>query len=126
MAKAPSIIIDPTVLGDRLPRDKDSIAKFKEGNVRMREQFKIPNQAFLENQDMALGGPLEPLDFIRRLQKMEPRLLIEPGGYSNCVRVGIPTIDDDPTSPTHGTLIQTWLGCGFPIDVRLPEFSAVI
>jgi hypothetical protein len=124
--KAPSLIIDPTVLGDRLPRDRDSIAQMKEKIRKGREQFKLPNQSFLENTDMALGGPMDPRDFIRRLLKMEPKLLIEPGGYSDCVRVGIPTIDDDPLSPTHGTLVPTWLSCGFLVDRRLPEFSSVI
>jgi hypothetical protein len=124
--KAPSIIIDPTVLGDRLPRDADSIAKFKEGNLKMREQFRIPNQSLLENADMALGGVLDPREFIRRLKNMEPTLLIEQGGYVNCVKVGIPTVDDDPASDTFNQVIPTWLGCGFPIDVRLPEFSSVI
>ena len=125
--KAPSIIIDPTVLGDRLPRDRDSIAKKIEETRNFREKnHKVADQAFFEDQAAALGGPLDPREFIRRLRKMEPRLLIEPGGYINCVRVGIPALDDEPTSPTHGQVVPTWLSCGFPVDVRLPEFSSVL
>lgn len=124
--KAPSIIIDPTVLGDRLPRDNDSIAALQERIINSRQPFKHQHQAILENADMAVGGPLDPREFIRRLQKMEPRLLIEEGGVRNCVRVGIPTIDDDTTSKTYGELIPTWLGCGFPIDTKLNEFSNVL
>jgi len=124
--KPPVIIIDPTILGDRLPRDQDSIAQKREDTVNMRAKFKLPGQAFLENAEAALGGPLDPREFIRRLQKMEPRLLVEQGGYVNCVRVGIPTVDDDPASGTFNQIVPTWLGCGFPIDQRLPEFSHVL
>lgn len=124
--KAPSIIIDPTVLGDRLPRDKDSLAKFAEGNKKMREQFKLTDQKFFENHEAARGGPMHPNEFIRRLRKMAPNLIIEQGGYRNCVRICILATDDDPASDTFNQRVKEPIACGFCVDEPLPEFSSVV
>lgn len=124
--KAPSLIIDPTVLGDRLPRDADSIAKMREKIKKQDEQFKLPDQAFLENHEAARGGPMQPSDFIRRLRKISPDLIIEQGGYKNCVRVCIMAVDDDPASDTFNQKVKTPLACGFCVSEPLPEFSSIV
>lgn len=124
--KAPTIIIDPTVLGDRLPRDGDSLAQKWEDTKRKEAAFKIPDQAFLENHEAARGGPLQPNEFIRRLRKIAPNLIIEQGGYRNCVRVCIQARDDEPSSDTFNQLVKVPLSCGFCVDEPLPEFSSVV
>jgi hypothetical protein len=123
--KAPSLIIDPTVLGDRLPRDRDSIAAMKEKIKKQEQQFMLPDQAYLENHEAARGGPLQPNDFIRRLRKIAPQLIIEQGGYKNCVRVCVNALDDDPKSETFNQWVKEPLACGFCVDQPLPEFSSI-
>jgi len=124
--KAPIVIADPTILGDRLPRDRDSIAAMKEKIQKQRDPFKLPDQAFLENHEAARGGPMQPNEFIRRLRKIAPQLIIETGGYRNCVRVCILALDDEPSSETFNERVKTPLACGFCIDEPLPEFSSVV
>lgn len=124
--KAPVVIIDPTVLGDRLPRDRDSLAQKIEETKNFDAQFKIPDQAFFENHEAARGGPMHPNEFIRRLKKIAPDLIIEPGWYRNCVRVCIQARDDDPASDTFNQLVKVPLSCGFCVDEPLPEFSSIV
>jgi hypothetical protein len=124
--KAPTVIIDPTVLGDRLPRDRDSLAQKIEDTKNFRNQFRLPEQGFLENHEAARGGPMQPNDFIRRLKKIAPDLIIEMGGYKNCVRVCIQAVDDEPSSETFNQRVKTPIACGFCIDEPLPEFSSVV
>lgn len=122
--KAPSVIIDPTVLGDRLPRDKDSIAQKTEKTQNFRdEHHKLPGQDFLTNQDMAAVNYLEPFDFIRRLRKLNASLLFGVGGVPGCVSLWTTALDDEPTSPTYGKLVEMPISCGFRVDRPLPEFS---
>jgi hypothetical protein len=124
--KAPTVIIDPTILGDRLPRDRDSISQKIEETQNFRNQFRLPEQGFLENHEAARGGPMQPNDFIRRLKKIAPDLIIEMGGYKNCVRVCIQAVDDEPSSETFNQRVKTPIACGFCIDEPLPEFSSVL
>jgi hypothetical protein len=69
---------------------------------------------------------MHPHDFIRRLRKIAPNLIIEQGGYRNCVRVCIMALDDEPASDTFNELVKEPLACGFCVDEPLPEFSSVV
>lgn len=121
--KAPSLIIDPTVLGDRLPRDKDSIAQKREDTKNFRDKnHRGKDQDFLTNQDMAAVNYIEPFDFIRRLKKLNDGLLFG-RGLPGHVSLWVLALDDEPSSPTFGKLTEVAIACGFPINKPLPEFS---
>ena len=121
--KAPSLIIDPTVLGDRLPRDADSVAQKTEDTKNFREKnHKVGDQDFLTNQDMAQVNYLDPFDFIRRLKKLNAGLLFGVG-LPGCVSLWVLVMDDEPTSPTFHKFVETPIACGFRVDGPLPEFS---
>ncbi len=121
--KAPSVIIDPTVLGDRLPRDKDSIAQKIEDTKNFREKnHQVAGADFLTNQDMAKVNYLQPFDFIRRLQKLNAALLFG-RGMPGHVSVWVMALDDEPTSGTFGQLVETPIACGFCISKPIPEFG---
>lgn len=122
--KAPSVIIDPTVLGDRLPRDGDSIAKVKEDTQNFRDtHHKLHDQDFLTNQESAQVNYLDPFVFIQRLRKLNGGLLFGVGGKPGCVSLWVKALDDEPDSPTFGKLTEMPIACGFRIDRPLPEFS---
>ena len=123
--KAPSIIIDPTVLGDRLPRDRDSLAKKTEETRNFREknhQGKEPG--LLTNKDMASVNHLDPFDFIRRLKKLNAGLLFG-HGMPGCVSLWITALDDDTSSKTFGQFVPTAIACGFRIDGPIHEWSSL-
>lgn len=126
MSKAPTVIIDPTVLGDRQPRDRDSIAKKLEETQNTKNKFKLPQQKILDNKEAATVNFMEPGDFITRLRKMSDKIIVEQGGYANCVRICTPCVDDDTDSPTFGQLVKQPIGCGFPVDAPLAEFDYAI
>lgn len=122
--KAPSIIIDPTVLGDRLPRDRDSLAKKKEETQNFRDQnHRVVGQDFLTNQEAASVNYLNPHEFINRLRKLNAALLFSRGGVPGCVSVWAQVLDDETDSPTFGQLTEKPIACGFRVDAPIPEFS---
>lgn len=123
--KASVIITDPTVLGDRLPRDKDSIAqKIEQTKNERQARSKGDFQDLLANKDMAAVNTLRPFDFIRRLQKLNEGLLFGVG-MPGCVSVWVMALDDIPDSPTFQQLVPTAIACGFRIDGPLNEWSSL-
>jgi len=119
-----NIIIDPTVLGDRLTRDKENIAQKKEETQHFRDaHHRIGDQDFLTNQEAASVNYLQPFEFIHRLRKLNAALLFSVGGVPGCVSVWAEMLDDEPTSATFGRLTKQPIACGFRIDSPLPEFS---
>jgi hypothetical protein len=110
-------------LGDRNVKDAESVAKLKETIFRERQKDRLPNQALLENKEMAVGNAMSPADFIRRLQKF-PNVVIQQGGFPNAVSVKTPALDDDPDSPTYGKTVLQGVSAGFYIDRMLPEWSS--
>jgi hypothetical protein len=122
--KAPVVIIDPTVLGDRLPRDQDSVAQKTEDTINFRaKNHKVADQDFLVNQDMAQVNYLDPFEFIRRLRKLNASLLFGVGGVQGCVSLWTRILDDEPTSATFGKFVEMPISCGFRVDGPIPEFS---
>lgn len=123
--KAPVVIADPTILGDRLPRDRDSIAQKVEDTKHFREkQHKAADQDLLTDEAPAKIHYLEPFEFIRRVKKLNAALIFAWGGVQGCCKVGILTLDTDVDSPTCGKFTEVLIpGCGFRVDAPLPEFS---
>lgn len=125
--KAPSIIIDPTVLGDRRPRDKDSVAQKTEDTKRFREKnHTIGNQDMLANSDMANVNYLDPVDFQHRLRKLNAAFRFCPSNNRPYICTGAVMFDDETDSPTYSQLVvRTVPGCSFRGDFPIPEFSHV-
>lgn len=107
---------DSNLLGTKVLRDKDAVDSLKERNKAKVAEFKVKDQDVLEDQAAALGHPMQPSDFILRLQKLNPRIIIEKGGVRNSVAVRyVPRGQVDKVYVT-----------GFPVDIPLPEFSAIV
>ena len=119
------IYSDSSSLGDTHLSPEEGVAKLKEGNKKLDEKFKLPNQDMLENADMALGEPMQPSEFIRRLEKLNPEIIIEKGGVPGAVAVRIRSLDNDKESPTYGTYVKKYL-TGFYVDGVLAEFSRIL
>lgn len=94
-------------------------AKAKEDTIKQASNRRIPDQALLENHDMARGRELEPIDLIMGIQKINPDIVIRKGGVRNAVAVYL--LDHGPNAHESGLKYVT----GFYIDDRLPEFSSV-
>jgi hypothetical protein len=108
---------DGSELGDKRLNEEESLSKLKEKNLQLASKFKIPDQATLENTEMAQGHPMPYQDLIFLLKKMCPTLVIEDGGMANAVAVRIPGMLED------GTFGKRYV-TGFYKEV-LPEFSSV-
>lgn len=95
----------------------EAIAKATEETRAIASINKIPDQYILENHEAARGVPMEANELIRRLQKMNPKILIQPGGVPNAVAVRYPTQNE------NGEIEQMYI-TGFYLE-KLPEFSSV-
>ncbi len=109
---------DKALLGDKVLRDKEAIAQKKEQIADRVAKDRIPDQDILEDQAAALGKPMQPGDFIVKLQNLNPRIKISKGGMPNAVAVRYPL-------PENGVLKDQYI-TGFFVDAPLPEFSAVV
>jgi hypothetical protein len=110
---------DKSMLGDKYLRDREAVAKAKEENQAAAAASKIPDQDILEKREMAMGLMLQPNEFIRRLEKLNSKLIIEAGGVRNAVAVRYPKMQED------GTIEKAYV-TGFYVDAPIPEFSSVI
>ena len=106
-------------LGDKKINLTEGLAKIKEDNQKIVDTKKIQNQSLLENQDMAVGRAMQPSEFIRLLQKMNPKIIVEKGGYPNCVAVRYPTWNEDEKE------LQRKYISGFPVNEVMQEFSHI-
>lgn len=109
---------DRNELGDRRLDPKESLAKIKADNIALRAKHKIKGQAQLEDEVAALGNPMGFSEFILKLRKLNPALIIQDGGYPNAVAVRIFRDNGDGEGPR-----LTYL-TGFLKEV-LPEYSSV-
>jgi hypothetical protein len=107
------------LLGDKYLKDAEAVAKIKEDNKRDTAKLRIPNQDLLEDKAAALGIPMQPSELVMRLQKMNPKIIIQPGGVRNAVAVRYPMKDE------KGEDINQYV-TGFYIDNALPEYSCVV
>lgn len=109
---------DKNLLGDKHVKDAESVAKLKEDNAKAAAQNRIPNQDILEDRGAALGIPMQPSELILRLQKLNPKIIIQQGGVRNAVAVRYPVMED-------GKEVKKYI-TGFYVDNPLPEFSCVV
>jgi hypothetical protein len=111
---------DKNELGDSRLNEVEGLAKLKEGNKKLTDENRIPDQDLLEDKKMALGMPMLVSEFIRRLERLNPRLVIKPGGVRNAVQIRYPFKNKE------GVEELEYVG-GFYVDEKvLPEYSAVI
>lgn len=110
---------DSSNLGDKRISLTEGLAKIKQDNQPLIDSKKIPNQKLLENQDMAIGRAMQPSEFIRLIQVMDPKIIVEKGGYPNCVAVRYPTWNAD-----EGEYQRKYIS-GFPVNEVMQEFSHI-
>lgn len=113
------MLIQPNIheLGDKRLNPEENLAKLKEGNAKLNEQYKIPGQAELEDVDKALGKPMSYTEVIRRIKLANNSLIVEDGGVQGAVAVRIPVNGPNGLEKKYIT--------GFYKEV-LPEFSYVL
>ena len=119
------ILPDSSSLGDTHLSPAENVEKLKEGIRQTVSRDRMPNQTLLEDKDMSLGAAMAPKQFIQKLQKMNPAILVEPGGVPGAVAVRIRHLDDDVESPTRGTYVKKYI-TGFFTDSVIPEFSNIL
>jgi hypothetical protein len=111
---------DKNELGDKRLNEVENLAKLREENKKLTDENRIPDQNLLEDKTAALGMPMLTSEFIRRLERLNPRLVIKPGGVRNAVQLRYPFKNKE------GVEELEYVG-GFYVDEKvLPEYSAVI
>ncbi len=107
-------------LGDLRLDPKENLAKIKEDNLKLFSKHKLPEQALLENQDMALGQPMDWQSFVRKLEllRVPDRMWIHDGGYPNAIAIHVWRQKPSEIEPC-------WDYVGGFIKGMLPEFSAI-
>lgn len=106
-------------LGDKRINLEEGLAKIKEDNQVLIDTKKIPNQSLLENKDMAMGIAMQPSEFIRRIQKLNPSIVVKPG-TTDAVAVYYPTYDED-----EGKTVLKYVS-GFFVDQMMREYTYLI
>lgn len=106
-------------LGDKRIGLTEGLAKIKEDNQKLIDTKKLPGQALLENKDMAIGRAMHTSEFIRIIQKLNPKIIVEKGGYPGCVAVRYPTWNEDEKE------MQKKYISGFPAPATMQEFSNI-
>lgn len=71
----------------------EAVAKAKEDTIRQAADKRIPDQALLENKDMAQGYYLDWNEFVRRVGRLNTQILFQPGGISGAIAVRYPKPD---------------------------------
>jgi hypothetical protein len=94
----------------------EAVAKAKEDNKRLASKSRITDQDILEDHEAAQGIELHHNELIRRIQLLNPKILIMPGGINGAVAVRYPKFEFGEWSNTYIT--------GFYLQ-PLPEFSSV-
>jgi hypothetical protein len=94
----------------------EAVLKAKEDNKRLASAKRIPDQNVLEDHEAAEGIQLHHNELIRRIQVLNPKILITPGGIDGAVAVRYPKYEFGAWSNEYIT--------GFYLQ-PLPEFSSV-
>jgi hypothetical protein len=98
----------------------EATKKAFEDTAKLAAKNKHPDQALLENRDMARGFEMEASELITRIPKLNPQIQVRKGGVKNAVAVytRVPVSEANPLGLKYTT--------GFYIDNRLPEYSSVL
>jgi hypothetical protein len=78
---------DINELGDKRLSPEEALAKLKEENAKKTAEYRIPNQAVLEDQLAAIGQAMPYQTFIKKLKSIQPRLIIEDGGIEGALAI---------------------------------------
>jgi hypothetical protein len=107
-------------LGDKRLSPEEGNFKIREGNQKLIDEKKLRGQSLLENKDMAMSGmAMQPSEFIRKIQKINSSIIVEKGGYPDCVAVRYPTYDED-----EHKIVRKYVS-GFPVNEMMQEFSHI-
>lgn len=112
--KAPLVETDINELGlNRKLHPEDAVIKFREeNNAEAVRQFRRYDPEEFGNAEKALGRRIDPHDLIRRITKLNPLVIVMPGGIPGHAAVRYPGME---------------YATGFPVAVPcLPEFSCVV
>lgn len=114
------VLNDSSLLGDkRVDRDmREHGAQKLEETKRQIEQYKVMDQAVLEQHDMAQGRMLSWTEFARKLSKANPTLLVEQGGVFGALAIRRVVVNE------IGEIEKEYLS-GFYME-PLPEYSSVV
>jgi hypothetical protein len=124
------LITDINNLGDKRLGLEDGLAFSKERTAAMQKAkgLILDDQEELEDRDLAEGTPLEWQEFLRRLQKAAPTILVKDGAPGSLALYRPKRNDEfdpetwDPTRPDwHNAHVYV---TGFP-KKKLAEFSAI-
>jgi hypothetical protein len=88
------ILTDSNELGDKRLSPEEGVAKLREGNRKLDEKHKIANQKLLTNVEASVGRTMMSNDFIQKLQKLNPSLIIG-DGLPGAIAVRYPKIDEE-------------------------------
>lgn len=121
--KAPLVVPDKNDLGDLRLSPAEGVAKLKEGNQKLTDKKKIPNQSLLEDVDQAFGTPMHYSELIRRIKKINPAIIIEDGGIQGAAAVRHYCWDPYGGNDTLGAYGKKYV-TGFYKEI-LPEFSSI-
>lgn len=94
----------------------EATARNKEINKQLASKNRIADQEILEDIEMAEGIQLHHNELIRRIQILNPKILIQPGGIQGAVAVRIPKYEFGEWTNEYVT--------GFRLE-PLPEYSSV-
>lgn len=114
--EAPVVFPDRWELGDTRLDPKENIAKLKEKITAQRKKHILPEQPYLLMQ-AAIGKPMGWNEFVLKLKRLNPNLIIMDGGYPNSIQLRIP----DPSNTDPKDRGTTYVG-GFKKQV-LSEFD---
>lgn len=111
---------DSALLGDKYLNETEGLAKIKEENQKTTDQSRIPDQEILEDKKAAVGLTMDPSELINRIQRLNPRILVELGGVKNAVAIRYAKKNAE-TGKDEKAYVT-----GFYIDHPLLEFSYVL
>jgi hypothetical protein len=117
--------------GDRLD-EVESLAKIKEGNKKLTEQFKIPGQSELEKAERAWGPQMPYQELIYKVQKLNRKIKVVDGSEGNVaiyvLKNGqeIAESENEPNDPTRYDWYKGFKYVSGCPKSTLPEYSTVL
>jgi len=98
------ILPDSSSLGDTHLSPEEGVAKLKEGNQKLSDSFRLPNQTLLTDEDASHGQMMSSNDFISKLRKIDSGIIVEDGGVPGAVAVRYPRTDEET-----GQLVKSYV-----------------
>jgi hypothetical protein len=118
------IVTDINDLGDKRLSPEEGVAKLREGNAKLSAEKHIPNQKLLEDHEAAAGTFMLHSELIRRIKKLNPKIVVEDGGVPGAVAVRYYCWDEHAGDDGTGEMRLKYI-TGF-YKQPLQEFSSVV